>query len=67
MIQGEVTGSLDVEHVEIKSNGYVKGSVTSNDFIIEPGGIFEGESIRKTSSKIKNNIEKKEDTQEKVS
>ncbi len=49
IIQGEVLGSINVDHVEIKSNGVVKGSVTANEFIIEPGGVFEGESKRKSS------------------
>jgi len=43
-ISGRLEGSIDADAVEILDGGKFFGTVTSKAFIIEPNGIFEGES-----------------------
>ncbi len=44
VVSGYINGRLDCERLEIVSNGKVLGEVVSNEFIIESGGQFVGES-----------------------
>ena len=48
-----VEGSVQGKTVEIKTGGYVKGEITSSELIIEPKGIFEGNSILKNTQSKK--------------
>jgi len=50
IVQGEIKGNISVDIVEIKSSGKVSGTVESQELIIEPKGLFEGNSIIKGSS-----------------
>ena len=47
VVQGEITGSVSVDKVEIKSQGKITGTVESKEFVIEPKGFFEGNSVLK--------------------
>ncbi len=47
VVQGNVRGNVEAEIVEIKESGRVSGTVESREFIIEPKGFFEGQSILK--------------------
>ena len=47
VVQGEVNGTICVDLVEIKPHGKINGSVESNELVIEPKGLFEGNSIIK--------------------
>ena len=49
IVQGEVKGNVSVEVVEIKPLGKISGTVESVEFVIEPKGLFEGNSILKKS------------------
>jgi cytoskeletal protein CcmA (bactofilin family) len=51
IVQGYVDGKLSVEKVVIKEGGKISGTVESKEFIIEPRGLFEGNSIIKKESK----------------
>jgi len=55
IVQGEVLGSVSVDIVEIKPTGKVSGTVESTELIIEPKGLFEGNSIIKKDEKPKQN------------
>ncbi len=44
IVQGVVEGSLEADRIEIKESGRISGMVASNELIIEPKAIFEGES-----------------------
>lgn len=48
IVQGVAEGSLDVDRIEIKESGRISGMIASNELIIEPKAIFEGESRIKT-------------------
>ncbi len=50
IVQGSIEGSVDASRVEIKEGGRIKGSIVSSEFIIEPKGLFEGESKIKSST-----------------
>lgn len=43
IINGTVEGICHSEHIQILSNGLIKGKVFSNNLSIEPGGKFYGE------------------------
>ena len=45
VVQGFVEGSVHAERVEIKAAGHVKGEIISVELVIEPKGIFEGNSM----------------------
>lgn len=64
IVQGLAEGSINATRVDIKPDGKVTGSIESEEFVIEAKGIFEGNSLVKTSlsEKLK---EKKEDFIEK--
>ncbi|MFY9085430.1 bactofilin family protein [Aliarcobacter cryaerophilus] len=64
IVQGLAEGSISATRVDIKPDGKVTGSIESEEFVIEAKGIFEGNSLVKTSlsEKLK---EKKEDFIEK--
>uniref|UniRef100_UPI003F63A8CB bactofilin family protein n=1 Tax=Thiomicrolovo subterrani TaxID=3131934 RepID=UPI003F63A8CB len=49
IVRGRIEGTVDVDRVEIKENGYVGGIISSKEMVIESKGIFEGESHRKTT------------------
>jgi len=52
VVQGSVEGSIDADRVEIKAAGHVNGEISSVELIIEPKGIFEGNSIIKESDTL---------------
>jgi cytoskeletal protein CcmA (bactofilin family) len=43
-------GNISVDVVEIKPSGKISGTVESKELVIEPKGLFEGNSIIKGSS-----------------
>ena len=47
VISGFVRGRVECEMLEIVEKGKLYGEVSCNDFVIEPGGHFEGESRSK--------------------
>ncbi len=49
VVQGYIEGTVNANKVEIKAAGRVKGEITSIDLIIESKGVFEGNSIVKSS------------------
>lgn len=50
VVLGEVVGSVSVDVVEIKSSGKMSGTIESSELVIEPKGLFEGNSIIKGSN-----------------
>jgi len=48
VIHGHIEGNIDADKVYIQSDGNVMGVIESNELIIEPKGIFQGESKIKT-------------------
>jgi cytoskeletal protein CcmA (bactofilin family) len=44
VIHGKVEGNIDADKVYIQSEGNVSGTIESHELIIEPKGIFQGES-----------------------
>jgi cytoskeletal protein CcmA (bactofilin family) len=44
ILSGKFEGEIECNVLEIMKNGFLKGSIVVNDFIVEEGGIFEGES-----------------------
>lgn len=44
VVSGYVHGKIDCDRLEIVAQGKVYGEVTSQEFVIEPGGQFVGES-----------------------
>jgi cytoskeletal protein CcmA (bactofilin family) len=44
IVQGVAEGSIDAERIEIKSAGRISGMIASNELVIEPKAVFEGES-----------------------
>ena len=61
VVQGEIFGNISVDKVEIKAEGKIKGTVESKEFIIEPKGFFEGNSILKKDDKTAQNPLKQPD------
>jgi cytoskeletal protein CcmA (bactofilin family) len=51
IVQGYIEGSVEANHVEIKSGGRMNGEVNAQELIIEAKGIFEGSSVVKDSQK----------------
>ena len=47
---GNFAGEVEAELVEIKEGGTLKGKVVASELIIEPKGVFEGESHHKESN-----------------
>jgi len=67
VVQGEVMGNISVDVVEIKPSGKISGTVESNELIIEPKGLFEGNSIIKGSASTNTAVAKvlqKQETEE---
>ncbi|MFA6137683.1 MAG: polymer-forming cytoskeletal protein [Sulfurimonas sp.] len=54
VIQGFIEGMINVDNVEIKADGRVKGTIESSELVIESKGIFEGNSILKTKATASN-------------
>ncbi len=50
VVQGYVEGNVEADRVEIKATGHINGEITSVELVIEPKGIFEGNSIVKNNS-----------------
>lgn len=53
LVDGEVFGEIDAERVEIGKTGRVFASIVSNVFVIQEGGIFEGNKKAKPISEEK--------------
>ncbi|QSZ41131.1 polymer-forming cytoskeletal protein [Sulfurimonas aquatica] len=49
IVQGFVEGTVEATRVEIKAAGHVSGEITSTELIIESKGVFEGNSIVKST------------------
>ena len=58
VVQGFVEGSVDASKVEIKAQGHIKGEISSNELIIEPKAIFEGNSSVKSEKPLKESATK---------
>ena len=60
IVQGEVNGSVCIDIVEIKSGGKINGTIESKELVIEPKGLFEGNSIikKETTKTQKTDISK---------
>ncbi len=58
IVQGFVEGSVDASKVEIKSQGHIKGEISSNELTIEPKAVFEGNSSVKNEKISKGNSPK---------
>jgi cytoskeletal protein CcmA (bactofilin family) len=54
IISGSFNGKVDSDIVDVLPNGKLFGSVLANEFVIERGGFFEGESKTKDAIKIEN-------------
>ena len=52
VVLGQVSGNVSVDVVEIKPSGKITGTIESGELVIEPKGLFEGNSIIKTSSSV---------------
>lgn len=55
IVSGNFTGNADADVVDVLPNGKVFGKVLANEFVIERGGFFEGESKTKDTLKLENN------------
>ena len=53
VVQGHIEGTINADKVEIKANGKVNGTIESTELIIESKGIFEGNSIVKSTNSLK--------------
>jgi cytoskeletal protein CcmA (bactofilin family) len=47
IVSGSFNGSIDSDNIEILPKGKLHGNVSTNEFVIERGGFFEGESKTK--------------------
>ncbi|NLN12826.1 MAG: polymer-forming cytoskeletal protein [Arcobacter skirrowii] len=56
VVQGLAEGMINATKVDIKPEGKVKGTVESEEFIIEAKGIFEGNSLIKKSDKEESSL-----------
>ena len=54
MISGRFTGNADAGVVDVLPDGKLFGKILADEFVIERGGFFEGESKTKDSLKLKN-------------
>ena len=52
IINGEFSGTIDADSIEILSNGKVSGSISSKELMIERNGFFDGESHSKEKGKV---------------
>jgi len=55
MVSGDFKGNIDASVVDVLPKGKIFGKVLANEFVIERGGFFEGESKTKDSLKLENN------------
>lgn len=55
IVSGEFSGNSDANIVDVLPGGKIIGKVLANEFVIERGGFFEGESKTKDTLKIENN------------
>lgn len=53
VIHGKIEGNINSDKVYIQSDGHVSGTIESNELIIEPKGVFQGESKIKTAHPVK--------------
>jgi cytoskeletal protein CcmA (bactofilin family) len=56
IVQGKYFGTVEVDHLQILSEGYVQGSILAMDMVIEPYAMFEGDSRKKTKNTETNKI-----------
>jgi cytoskeletal protein CcmA (bactofilin family) len=61
IIQGQVDGNVSASVVELKADSVLKGTIESQELIIEAKAIFEGNSVKKEykDPTIKDEVEKK--------
>ncbi len=52
IVNGEFSGTIDADSIEILSNGKVSGKISSKELVIERNGFFDGESHSKEKGKI---------------
>ena len=52
VVLGNVSGNVCVDVVEIKPSGKITGTIESGELVIEPKGLFEGNSIIKSSTLV---------------
>ncbi len=52
VIHGKIEGNINADKVYIQSDGHVSGVIESNELIIEPKAVFEGESKIKTTTSV---------------
>ena len=52
IINGEFSGTIDADSIEILSNGKVSGKISSKELVIERNGFFDGESHSKEKGKV---------------
>lgn len=55
IVSGNFKGNADADVVDVLPNGKVFGKIFANEFVIERGGFFEGESKTKDTLKLENN------------
>lgn len=71
LVDGEVFGEIDAERVEIGRNGRVFASIISDIFVIQEGGVFEGNKktkVKPINEETKLELENKneEDIEDKI-
>jgi cytoskeletal protein CcmA (bactofilin family) len=61
IVQGQVDGNVSASVVELKADSILKGTIESQELIIEAKAIFEGNSVKKEykDPTIKDEVEKK--------
>ncbi len=52
MVSGHLEGDVDCHSLEIVTNGKVFGEVYSDAFVIEPGGLFRGQSHSRDEERL---------------
>ncbi len=52
IVNGEFSGTIDADSIEILSNGKVSGKISSKELVIERNGFFDGESHSKEKGKV---------------
>ena len=57
LVQGCLEGEIDADRVEILSEGVVKGTIISSELVIEANSSFEGESKKKNTNLLKDNLD----------
>jgi cytoskeletal protein CcmA (bactofilin family) len=54
ILSGKFEGELECDTLEIMKDGFLKGNIVVNEFIVEEGGVFEGQSkIKRTDASKK--------------